>query len=479
MAKKKKKQRRVERLIEHAKQIQEEHDDSGSAKSSGDAVEKTRVSGPIPTNKRRGVNIYLDRKLIRQIIFLLAIGMAFYWLAQNVQILPDIFSWLRNRLAPILHGIFLAILINIPTRGIEQRILRRPWRRMDWLREKIRRPISIFFAILLFLAIVAGFILLVIPELERTLKIFGPNLTRFLNEGGKFVDDYVKSSPDLEAALDALNLDYQAVVDRILTWFMGWSQRFMDSTLNIALTIVNSFVTFFLSLVFALYAIGAKDSLGVTARKLSYAFLPEKNADRLINGVSLSVEVFSDYFMAQGLEAIILGSLIYFSMWIFGMPYRFVISAIVAVFALIPIFGAYISAALGSLLILMTESPGQAMSFLIMYIIVQQFEGNVIYPRVMGNRMGLPPFWIFTAVILGGKFFGFFGFLLAVPATSVIYILLTIESERRVKQRDIDPDKIELSVTQRLEDDDLPEELPAHEGLIRRARKFFRGLFKS
>lgn len=412
----------------------------------------TGVHAPSRSERRqnRGLRLSLDTKIMRQLIFLLALGMAFYWLAQNVQIVPSLVFRLLNLMAPIVIGVFLAIIINIPTRSIERRLFSKPWGKNDRIRQVIKRPISMLLALIIIFGLVAIFVVLFIPEIERTISVVSKQLPKFLNEGGATLETYIGEHPDLEAFLNSISFDYKDTVERIVSWFASWSQEFMRSTLSIAVNIMNSFLTFFLALIFALYAIGQKEKLGLSARKIAYAYLKEKRADRLINIVSLSGEIFSDYFTAQGIEAMILGSLVFIAMTIFSFPYALIISVLVAIFALIPIFGAYIAGGLGFILILFSASLGRALGFVLLFIIVQQFEGNVIYPRVVGKRLGLPPIWVFVAVTLGGKFFGFAGFLLAVPVTSIVYTLIKINSEIRIEEREIDQEKIQESPLKRI-----------------------------
>lgn len=455
----------------HKTELEEDHDhDVQSILTGGHAPNRTRK----PSN--RGLRLSLDTKVMRQLIFLLALAMAFYWLAQNVQILPRLVFNLLNLMAPIVMGIFLAIIINIPTRSIERRLFGKPWEKNDKIREVIKRPLSILLALIIIFGLVSIFVVIFIPEIERTISAVSKQLPRFLNEGGEILETFVADQPELESFLTSIDFDYKDIVERIVSWFSSWSQQFMRSTLSIAVNLMNSFLTFFLALIFALYAIGQKEKLGLSARKIAYAYLPENRADRIINIFSLSGEIFSDYFMAQGLEAMILGSLVFLAMTIFSFPYALIIAVLVAIFALIPIFGAYIAGGLGFLLILFSASLGRAFGFVMLFLVVQQFEGNFIYPRVVGKRVGLPPIWVFVAVTLGGKFFGFVGFLLAVPVTSIFYTLVKIRSEIRIEEREIDHQKIHESPLARIkEEKDLElQSAPMASMFLKRGFEFIR-----
>jgi predicted PurR-regulated permease PerM len=200
---------------------------------------------------------------------------------------------------------------------------------------------------------------------------------------------------------------------------------------------VNAFV----SVVFAVYAVARKEVLARQGRRLMYSLLPEKTGDEIVRVARLTNTTFSNFISGQCLEAIILGCLFAVAMLIFKMPYIPLVSVIIAVTALIPLVGAFIGCFLGALFILV-ESPIQALTFVIMFLVIQQIEGNLIYPRVVGTSIGLPGMWVLAALTIGGELMGVGGMLIMIPLASVMYALMREFTQRRVAERGIDPEKL-------------------------------------
>ena len=208
-----------------------------------------------------------------------------------------------------------------------------------------------------------------------------------------------------------------------------------------ASSIVSGIVDFFIGFIFAIYVLAQREKLSRQVKMILYAALPEAAADYLCRVGALACRVFSNFFSGQCLEACILGFLFVIAMTIFRMPYAVLVGVLVAFTALIPMFGAFIGCALGAFLILM-QNPIQALWFIVMFIVIQQLEGNLIYPKVVGNSVGLPSIWVLAAVTLGGSTMGVLGMLIMIPLCSVAYSLLRESVYGRLKKRGIDREKL-------------------------------------
>ena len=234
--------------------------------------------------------------------------------------------------------------------------------------------------------------------------------------------------------LPELSLSADQVKETITGFLQEKGDSVVNTTLNITTSIVGALVNFLLALVFSLYLLAQKETLLAQSRRLLRRILPQKAADRLMHLLSLANNAFSSFVTGQVTEAFILGTLCCIGMLILRLPYALPVSVIIASLSLIPIFGAWIGAATGAFLIVF-QSPIKALTFLIFLLILQQVEGNLIYPKVVGKSVGLPGLWVLAAVTVGGGAFGVLGMLLGVPVCSVVYALVQdfIRSDKPVR----------------------------------------------
>ena len=204
--------------------------------------------------------------------------------------------------------------------------------------------------------------------------------------------------------------------------------------------VVSGLSTFVIGLIFSFYILLQKERLARQGRQCLYALLPERAADRTLEVLRLTDRTFSGFLSGQCLEACILGTLFVVAMSLFRMPYALLVGVLIALTALIPIVGAFIGCAVGALLIAISD-PRQALVFVILFLVLQQIEGNLIYPHVVGSSVGLPSIWVLAAVTLGGKLMGIAGMLFFIPLCSVLYALFRQFVIRRLRQRHVDPKK--------------------------------------
>lgn len=254
----------------------------------------------------------------------------------------------------------------------------------------------------------------------------------------------LKDNPELlkkiEDAVSGLN--WASLAENGLKIVGDSLTKILDSAFSVISAIAGGIFNLFISVVFAIYGLVQKEALARQGRKLLYAFLPEKAADETVRILRLSNATFSSFLSGQCVEVVILGSMFAVSMAIFGMPYIPLISVLIAVTAFIPVVGAWVGCIFGAFFILVTD-PAQAVGFVIMFVVLQQIENQLIYPRVVGTSIGLPGMWVLLAVSLGGAFMGVAGMFLMIPLVSVIYTLVGEITNKRIKKRNIDPDKLQ------------------------------------
>ena len=250
------------------------------------------------------------------------------------------------------------------------------------------------------------------------------------------ITEWIQNNSNLE------NMDWASLVEKVGGFLANSLFTIVGGTFA-AIGSVSSFLfDTVIALVFAVYCLFRKEILARQAKRLIYAFLPERFCDRMVRVLRLTNSTFSNFISGQCLEACILGSMFAVAMFIFRMPYIPLVSVLVAVTALIPIVGAFIGCFLGAFFILV-DNPMQALWFVIMFLVIQQLENNVVYPKVVGKSVGLPGMWVLLAVTVGGELMGVAGMLMMIPVVSVVYTLLREITAKRITARGIERSKLQ------------------------------------
>ena len=345
--------------------------------------------------------------------FLLYLGIYYLPAAQSV------LGKVAAALAPIITGLIIAYILNILMNFYEKHYFPNLQHRSFF--RKSRRGVCLFFSILTLLGILILVFSLIIPQLTSCLSIL---LSEVPPAVDKLLQNASASNFFPQELLSYLqSIDWQKTLSGILNFFINGFGSAAGVLIGAVSTVLSGTFNFIIGIIFALYLLISKDTLLSQLKRLLAAYLPEKWHHRLQHCLHIFNNSFHQYIVGQCKEAVILGSLCMIGMLIFGFPYALMISALIGISALIPIFGAFIGAAIGALMIL-TISPIKALFFLIFLIVLQQLEGNLIYPRVMGKALGLPGIWVFAAVTIGSSLMGFTGLLLGVPTASALYRLL-------------------------------------------------------
>ena len=369
------------------------------------------------------MDLELNKRNIKRIMLLIAFAALLYWGLNNLSWLSGILSGLLSLLSPLLLGICIAFVLNLMMAALERlwdRALAKwssPWR------GRLKRPVCLTLTMLLFLGIIFAIIFILIPRLEEAATTMVANIPTYVSQIQSWWENLSGFAAEHGVTLPELSLSADQVKETITGFLQEKGDSVVNTTLNITTSIVGALVNFLLALVFSLYLLAQKETLLAQSRRLLRRILPQKAADRLMHLLSLANNAFSSFVTGQVTEAFILGTLCCLGMLILRLPYALPVSVIISFTSLIPIFGAWIGAATGAFLIVFV-SPVKALTFLIFLLILQQVEGNLIYPKVVGKSVGLPGLWVLAAVTVGGGAFGVLGMLLGVPVCSVIYALL-------------------------------------------------------
>ncbi|WP_312280143.1 AI-2E family transporter [Oscillibacter sp.] len=368
--------------------------------------------------------------------------LAGYWGLQNLTLLGGALGAMVSLIAPFLLGCAVAFILNVPMRAVERRMGN------DKRTAKLRRPVAFVLTLALVSGVLALASLVIVPSLGDAVSSVSQQAQTFFTRLPEMLSTLETRLPELETALQTLDIQWTTLSAKALELLRDLGEQLVNTGVGGVLggmsfvgSVVSGVSTFFIGLVFAVYLLLQKEKLGHQIRQILYALLPERAADRILSVADLANRTFSNFLSGQCLEAVILGSLFIVTMPIFKMPYAVLVGVTVSLTALIPIVGAFIGCAVGALLILLVN-PVQALLFIVLFLVIQQIEGNFIYPHVVGSSVGLPSIWVLVAVILGGKLMGVLGMLVFIPLCSVLYALFRQFVKDQLAERKISPSKL-------------------------------------
>ena len=348
-------------------------------------------------------------------------------------------------LEPFAVGGMIAFVLNLPMKFVEERLLGR-WK--GKAADKLRRPLSLLAAIVFVAVLIVIVVMAVLPQLGRTINDLGQKIPEFFQQVVAWLGDLERQYPQLGQYLGPF-LDSGESLEQSWASMDQLAARLMDflkeggvsviTTIGVASGIIGTFVKGIISFIFALYILAAKEKLADQGKRILHAFAPEKVEKGTLSLCSLLYRNFSHFITGQCVEAVIIGTIFVITMSLFRMPYAVMIGVLIAFTALIPVVGAFIGCILGAFLILV-DAPEMAFWFVVLFLIIQQIEGNLIYPRVVGESVGLPAIWVLAAVSVGGSLFGFAGMLVFIPLVSTGYMLLRDEVNARNRRREASGD---------------------------------------
>ena len=333
-----------------------------------------------------------------------------------------------NMAAPFILGAAIAFVLNVPMRRIESslsHVLKKG--------SRLLRPVSMALSILL-VAVLFLVMFVVAPQLVRTLLGLQSSIPVFFGEVRQWLEQLFAENPQILTNMEQIQIDWQQLFNDSLKFLKNGAGSMLDTTFSAAISIVNGMSTFLIGFIFSIYILLQKENLIRQIKKLLAAFLPERTVEGIVRIAALTSRTFSNFFTGQCMEAVILGSMFFIVLVVLRLPYALLIGVLIAFTALIPVFGAFIGWAVGAFLMLII-SPMDALLFSVVFFTLQQIEGNMIYPHVVGNSVGLPSIWVLVAVTLGGSMMGVVGMLIFIPLCSVLYTLLRDTVNERLKRR--------------------------------------------
>lgn len=376
----------------------------------------------------------LNKKDIKNLMFLILFAVVVYVGIQKADVLLVFARFLVGIAYPFLLGAAFAFVLNVPMSFLEKKLF--GIAESKGKLKKLGRPLSLVMSLILVVGVVLVVILVVVPEMGQTFMSVSASVEAAIPKLQTWAVETFHDNKQIAEWIQNLEFDWNSLIGAAVDFLKNGAGNVLSSTVAMARTVVNVLMNFFIALVFAVYILLQKEKLTVQIRKVFYAFLSEKIVKKVLDVCSLSYRTFANFVTGQCLEAVILGTMFFVFMTLLRFPYAMLIGILIAFTALIPIFGAFIGCAVGTFLILVVD-PMRGLAFIVLFLVLQQIEGNLIYPHVVGNSVGLPSIWVLVAVTVGGSLMGVVGMLVFIPLTSVVYALFRQTVYKKLKERKI------------------------------------------
>ncbi len=361
----------------------------------------------------------------KKYFWLITYGIVLFVLLMNSGWIFEFLGIIGKILLPFIIGGIIAFILNVLMKYIEEHLL--------YKMNRGKRAVSIILSLLAVFGFIAILLFILIPQVKNAGMIFVENMPEY-HETIISLGEKIGLS---ESQLEVLSLEDDKLLNEFTSFLSKNSQNFINVSFGLVNSVFSAIGNFFVGFVFAIYLLVDKESLCRQLKKVFKCLFNDKVYKRMSEIVVLTNTTFTNFVKVQCLEACILGVLCFLGMLILRLPYAATIGVVVGFTALIPIFGAFIGCMVGAFLIFMV-SPIQAIAFIIFFLVLQQIEGNLIYPKVVGGKIGLPSIWVLVAVMIGGSVGGVFGMLLGVPIVSILYSLLKtfVNSKKELKETD-------------------------------------------
>lgn len=347
---------------------------------------------------------------------------------QNITVVVTVLQTVAGVLQPLILGAVIAYILNILMKKLEKIYFPKSKNRLI---NKTKRMVCIILSLLLVIGILGLVMGLVLPELAGAFAVIAESVPVYYEKLVAWLMTYSDKFPVIEEYINGLQLDWSQITKNLVMYATSGVGGIFNSAISVVSVVVGGIVNFVIALIFAIYLLAGKEKLSAQLKRVLEAYLSEKKRAQLAQMVAVADNTFSSFIVGQCTEAVILGSLCTIGMWILRFPYAPMTGAFIGVTALIPVAGAYLGAGVGAFMI-MTVDPMKALLFLIFIVCLQQLEGNLIYPKVVGSSVGLPALWVLAAVTVGGGINGIFGMLLGVPIAATLYKLIGMDVRKKI-----------------------------------------------
>lgn len=375
-----------------------------------------------------------DKKTVKHIIFILTYVIVLYLILSNLNDFKNTFLSIINIATPFILGFGIAFIINILMKFIENKLFSTLNKKNNKVWNKLKRPFSIILSFIFIILFISGLITFLIPQVADSIHTFAKNLPTYMATFTEFSNQIINQFDLKNSIFESLLNNWQLIVQKIGDLLSNILPYFVNFTIGLTSGLFN----FIMALIIAIYMLGSKETLCSGVKKLIFAFFPLKQANYIMEVGVVANKSFSGFLSSQLIEAFVQGALCSGALAIMGVPYPLLIGVITGITGVIPVFGAFFGAIPSFFIILMADYK-MAFAFIIFIIIFQQVDGNLIYPRIVGDSVGLSALWVLFAMLIGGSLFGFPGMLLGIPTFNVFYIML-----KRATYKQLEIKKIEI-----------------------------------
>ncbi len=377
----------------------------------------------------------ISKETKRHLMQVIAFAILLYCGIQNFGVVVAAFRFVMGISMPFLMGGVIAFILNVPMKKIEKHLFVK-----NKKMEKFKRPLAYVLTLVCVIGVLVLAMVVVIPELGNTITMLAEQIPVAVKSMQRWFVEIPEKWPALAPAIEEMDLDWASLSSSAVAFVQELASGVVSSGVGFFSSVVSGVTSFVIGFVFSIYVLLQKEKLASQAKQILYAVFSDKVTEKVLSVARLSNQVFSSFLSGQCLEAVILGTMFVIAMSIFRMPYAMLVGIVIAITALIPIFGAFIGCIIGMFLIVMVN-PIQALWFLVLFLVLQQVEGNLIYPHVVGGSIGLPSIWVLVAVTVGGNLFGIAGILLFIPLCSVLYALFRTFVKKRLAEREVPEEK--------------------------------------
>lgn len=379
---------------------------------------------------------FLKNHETRRILFIITFTVLLTAAVFHMDVIMNTVDVILSITYPFIVGGIIAFILNVVLRQLELKL----FKNVSFQTKKgrsFKRPICLVLTIIIVLFVLFVVAFLLVPRFVEAIIAIVEQLSIFIPQAQQFFEKLLADNEDAVRFIESLNIDYEAMFRQVTNFLSRSASDLISNAFNIVSSFAGTLFSFFISFIFATYLLIQKEKLSLQLRLVMKAVLSERRQQQVERVLALSFDTFTNFVSGQGLEAVVLGTLVGTCCWIFGLSYSSVVGVIAALCSFIPMFGSMIALVVGTLIQLIV-SPYQALFFLFMMVIIQQIDGNLIYPHIMGNRIGLPPMYVLIAFSVGGSLMGLFGMLLFIPITSILYDLFRDWVYERIAKKEKD-----------------------------------------
>lgn len=393
---------------------------------------------------KRGVikrQMELSREIIREVRRLIVFTGVIFLCLWKHEVALGFLRGVFHVIYPFVLGGAIAFVLGVPMTYIEKRLFPERKKRESRVMDRLARPCSLLITLLALFGIIFAVLFILIPQLGRTFSSLGDSVQDFYPKVQEWAGRVFHDNKEIMELIDNVEFDWDKFTDIGIRFLGSGASDMLGSTMTVVKGMISGLAAFFIAFAFACYVLLQKERLKLQGKKVLFAFLPKGKAEATLEVMSLTYYTFSGFLTGQCLEAVILGAMFVVAMSIFRFPYALLIGIIIAFTALVPVFGAFVGCVVGVFLIFIAD-PVKAILFVVLFLVLQQIEGNFIYPHVVGNSVGLPSIWVLASVSTGGSLMGVVGMLIFIPIASVTYALFREVVYLMLKKRGVKPEEI-------------------------------------